>query len=105
MTQLNRKGRAQLAQQTLSILAEGQYLRSDGVTNDIREPLRVAQEGTESWPPDRSPPSPITGRLDTRFTVENCTTLEAAQRLAEGLIRTPPRCVRVGKGMSSRQFE
>ncbi|MFN3200147.1 MAG: TIGR02452 family protein [Bradymonadia bacterium] len=88
MNRPNRKGRATLARETLEIIREGHYQNAEGHKVTLDEAMQSAIEHTEEWPPDRNPPVPEL-RFDTVVTVENCTTLEAARRMAEGAESDP----------------
>lgn len=86
----NRKGRAEIAQETLEILETGWYRSPRGKTVDIADDLNEAVDGSKLYAPQQfpevylrrdqiltDPPSP----RPTRFEVVNSTTLAACRRL------------------------
>src|SRR4051812_30696833 len=87
-----RTTRAQVAQETLTILEEGAYLHPNGQRIPLRDELASARSRSVLYSPDRfqevfqqrdrllrdRPPLPVA------FEVVNETTLRAARRLAEG---------------------
>ncbi|MFO0890691.1 MAG: TIGR02452 family protein [Isosphaeraceae bacterium] len=82
---ITRERLAGLARETLAILEAGEYRNAAGDPVSIRPLLDRAIAGTESFPPNRELPAVAPGNRPTRITVDNLTTLAAAQELiAEG---------------------
>jgi uncharacterized protein (TIGR02452 family) len=81
---LNRKQRAQMAQETLQIFAQGHYLSPAGQRVDISAAVAASVVGTCEYPPDHmvTLPHGLRGRHATQFVVQNETTLAAAHRLS-----------------------
>jgi uncharacterized protein (TIGR02452 family) len=80
---MNRSNRARLAQETLAILETGRYTGPSGRVVDLRERLRLAKDGTCSYPPEARVRAPASLDRPTRIGVENASTLEVAGSLAE----------------------
>ena len=81
----NRNRAAEIARDTLDILAAGRYQNRRGETVHVRHLVEVAQDGTRTYPPDEPLPRFAPTGAATAFEVVNGTTLEAARKLvAEG---------------------
>jgi uncharacterized protein (TIGR02452 family) len=80
---LNRNQRAQMAQETLQIFAQGHYLSPAGQHVDISATVAASVAGTCEYPPDHmvTLPHGLRGRHATHIVVQNETTLAAARRL------------------------
>jgi uncharacterized protein (TIGR02452 family) len=80
---LNRSQRAQMAQETVRILADGHYISPANRRVDIGSAIAAAVAGTREFPPEQTvtlPPG-LYRRHATEIAVENETTLSAARRL------------------------
>jgi uncharacterized protein (TIGR02452 family) len=77
----SRNRAAQIAQDTVAIVAAGQYTNPAGRVISIRHLIDAAKGGTVSYPPDASLPKVVPSGRATRFEVTNETTLAAARRL------------------------
>src|SRR5262249_27410401 len=75
--------RAETAQETLTIIAEGGYMSPLGRRVNIGTAVAVSVAGTREFPPDQmvTLPPGLRGRHATRTVVRNETTLAAACRL------------------------
>jgi uncharacterized protein (TIGR02452 family) len=80
--QPSRSRAAEIARDTLAILAAGRYTNPAGTTVPIRHLLDAAVRGTTSFPPDAPLPNVVPSGAETRFEVTTETTLAAARRLA-----------------------
>jgi uncharacterized protein (TIGR02452 family) len=77
---------AEIARDTVEILAAGRYTNRHGQTVDIAHLVEAARAGTVGYPPGESLPRFTPGDRATAFETVNDTTLEAARKLvAEGL--------------------
>lgn len=74
---------AEIAKDTVQIVAAGQYTNRAGETVHIRHLVDAARDGTASYPPDATLPKAVPSGNPTRFEVTNDTTLAVARRLAE----------------------
>jgi uncharacterized protein (TIGR02452 family) len=83
---LNRSQRAQMAQETLQIIAEGGYVSPLGRHVDIGAAVAASVAGTREFPPDQRVTLPLglRGRNAIQIVVQNETTLAAAYRLHTG---------------------
>lgn len=79
---MNRKARAQVAQETMEILAKGRYSVDGGGVVWIRDDLERAREQTVDYPPGAPLKRPRSRGAPTELLVTRETTLEAAERLA-----------------------
>jgi uncharacterized protein (TIGR02452 family) len=79
---MNRSERASLAEETLSILQTGRYTSPSGRVVDLRERLRLAKDGTCSYPPEATVRVPAFPDRRALIEVVNASTLEAARGLA-----------------------
>jgi uncharacterized protein (TIGR02452 family) len=80
---MKRSNLASLAEQTLVILKVGQYTNPSGGVVNLGKQLRLAKDGTCSYPPDARVPVPAFADRTTRIEVVNASTLEAARALAD----------------------
>src|SRR5262245_29601475 len=80
---LNRSQRAQIAQETVRILADGHYVSPANRRVDIGPAIAAAVAGTREFPPEQTVALPhgLRGRHATDIVVKNETTLSAARRL------------------------
>lgn len=78
---ISRERAAELGQETVRILRDGEYRSEAGAIVDLRGLLERAVAGTRSYPPDAPLPPVQPGDRSTRFEVTNETTLVAARRL------------------------
>jgi uncharacterized protein (TIGR02452 family) len=79
----NRSQRAQMAQETVQIIAHGHYMSPAGRRVDVSAAIAASVAGTREFPPDQMVrlPHGLRGRHPTQIAVENETTLAAARRL------------------------
>ena len=80
---LDRAEAALVATATVAILNDGRYMTPGGQQVDIAGAIAAAVAGTVAYPPEAPLPAVAPGHQTTEFTVQNETTLVAAQRLAE----------------------
>jgi uncharacterized protein (TIGR02452 family) len=80
---LNRSQRAQMAQETIRILAGGHYISPAGKRVEIAPAVAAAVAGTREFPPEQTVTLPhgLRGRHATDIVVKNETTLSAARRV------------------------
>ena len=77
---------AEIARDTLDILAAGRYKNRRGETIHVRQLVEAARDGTRTYPPDEPLPKGNSAGTATVFETVNDTTLEAARQLvADGL--------------------
>jgi uncharacterized protein (TIGR02452 family) len=82
----NRSRRAQLGEDTQTIVHAGSYTSTGGIEVTIAPMVEAARHGTRSYPPEAALPEAMAGTYTTKIAVTNETTLSAARRLAgEGL--------------------
>lgn len=79
---ISRSRAAQVARDTIVIVAAGQYTNPAGQTVPLRHLIGAAKQGTVSYPPDAGLPKVVPSGRATRFEVTNETALAAARRLA-----------------------
>lgn len=82
-SRISRAKAASLGQETIEILRRRGYRTPAGRRVDLSGELAEAVAGTRSYAPGDEPPLPSAGRLETRVTVRNQTTLVAAHELRE----------------------
>jgi uncharacterized protein (TIGR02452 family) len=81
VTGISRELAAEYGRQAVRITESGEYrTSSDGVVNVSRS-VRRSIDGTVSYPPDQPFAESAAGSYQTKISVENITTLEAAHRL------------------------
>ncbi len=78
---------AQIGHETVQILRDGAYTAPSRRTVDLRDAIAQARENTQTYPPERETPRFAPGQSETRMTVTNETTLEAASRLVAAGLR------------------
>jgi uncharacterized protein (TIGR02452 family) len=82
----SRKKAAEIARDTVEILAAGRYANGRGEKVVVRHLVEAAMNGTVGYPPGAALPGVVPSERPTAFEVVNDTTLEVARRLvAEGL--------------------
>ena len=72
-----------LGRDAQAIARRGEYEAPSGRTVSIADAVQLAVRDTQSYPPGQHPRLRDRGSVETRITVENTTTLAAAQRLLE----------------------
>ena len=77
----SRKRAAEIARDTVEILARGPYENRAGATVHVKHLLGAAKAGTVTYPPDADLPSFTSHDTPTAFEVVNDTTLAAARKL------------------------
>ncbi len=77
----SRKKAAEIARDTIEILAAGRYTNSRGEKVVIRQLVEDAMNGTIGYPPDATLPNVVPTDRQAVFEVVNDTTLEAARKL------------------------
>lgn len=80
---ITRKTAAQYGREALKIGEQGQYTAPSGKIVHIQPLLSAALKGTVSYPPQTSLPEENPGPHETRFEVQNETTLSASKRLLD----------------------
>jgi uncharacterized protein (TIGR02452 family) len=77
----SRKKAAEIARDTIEILAAGRYANGRGEKVAVRRLVEAAMNGTVGYPPGAALPNVVPSGRPTAFEVVNDTTLEAARRL------------------------
>ncbi|MBO9633125.1 MAG: TIGR02452 family protein [Chitinophagaceae bacterium] len=81
---MNQQKRVEIANNTLEILNRGAYINKDGISIELRELQQFAVTHTKLYTPDQLDDLVTVipaARFETKFEVENETTLDAARRL------------------------
>jgi uncharacterized protein (TIGR02452 family) len=80
---MKRSYMASVAEETLAILKTGQYTNPSGHVVSLGKLLRLAKDGTCSYPPQARVPVPAFPDRPTRIEVVNASTLDAARTLVD----------------------
>jgi uncharacterized protein (TIGR02452 family) len=80
-TKISRELAAEYGRQAVRITESGEYPASSGRIVNISQWVKRSISGTLSYPPDRPFQESAMGNYQTKISVENLTTLEAAHRL------------------------
>ena len=80
---MKRSDMASIAEKTLAILKAGQYTNPSGRVVNLGKTLRLAKDGTCTYPPEARVQVPAFPDRTTRIEVVNTSTLDAARGLAD----------------------
>lgn len=80
-TQISRETAAGYGRQAVRITESGEYLAPSRRVVNVSQLVKRSADGTVSYPPGQSYHESARGNYQTKISVENMTTLDAARRL------------------------
>jgi len=83
-TKISRETAAGYGREAVRITESGEYPAPSGRVVDVSQLVKRSVDGTVSYPPGPAYHESARGNYETKISVENMTTLEAARRLISG---------------------